>query len=62
MMNCLEAHPDIDAVIAANDVTAQGVIAAIEEANITREILITGFDAQTEAFVPMQPGQNKSNR
>jgi D-xylose transport system substrate-binding protein len=49
MKKCLDKYNDIDVVIAANDRLAGGVLRAIRESNIGREIAITGMDADVEA-------------
>ncbi|KJF43189.1 sugar ABC transporter substrate-binding protein [Draconibacterium sediminis] len=41
----LDAHPDVNAIIAGNDELAMGVIRAIKEAGMEDQILIAGMDA-----------------
>ena len=52
----LKNHPDIKAIIAANDVSALGAIDAIEEAGLTGKIVVTGFDAIPEALKAISTG------
>ena len=49
MQNMLQAHPQITAVFAANDVMALGAVEAIAAAGKTHAILVVGFDAQDDA-------------
>jgi ribose transport system substrate-binding protein len=49
----LAAHPDIQAVIAGNDLTALGASDAIEEAGRTNQISVAGFDALPEALLAL---------
>ncbi|WP_321372215.1 substrate-binding domain-containing protein [uncultured Draconibacterium sp.] len=41
----LKEHPDVDAIIAGNDELAMGVIRAINEVGVDRDILVAGMDA-----------------
>lgn len=49
MQNMLQAHPDITAVFACNDVMALGAVEAIAAARKTGAIAVVGFDAQDDA-------------
>ena len=57
MQNILEAHPDVQAVFAANDVMALGAVEAIGAASRTEEIIVVGFDAQDDAVTAMREGR-----
>ena len=54
---CLQQHPDIDAIIAANDFSAFGAIEAIEKSGITKHILVTGYDGHREAPYAIRQGK-----
>ena len=47
--NILQAHPDITALFACNDVMALGALEAIQAAGKARAISVVGFDAQDDA-------------
>ena len=47
--NILQAHRQIDALFACNDIMALGAIEAIAAAGRTGEIMVVGFDAVTDA-------------
>ena len=47
--NMLQAHPDIDAVFACNDMMALGAVEAIAAAGRTGKIRVVGFDAVEDA-------------
>jgi ribose transport system substrate-binding protein len=47
--NMLQAHPDITAVFACNDMMALGAVEAIRAANKTGQIHVIGFDAVDDA-------------
>jgi len=47
--NMLQAHPDIDAVFACNDMMALGAVEAIRAAGKTGKIRVIGFDAIDDA-------------
>ena len=53
----LAEHPDIQAIIAANDLTALGASDAIEEAGRTGQIKVAGFDALPEALLAIYDGK-----
>ena len=54
---CLQQHPDIDAIIAANDYSAFGAIHAIEKLGITKPILISGIDGHREVPYAIRQGR-----
>ena len=47
--NMLQAHPNVTALFACNDVMALGAIEAIAAAGKTAQITVVGFDAQDDA-------------
>jgi ribose transport system substrate-binding protein len=47
--NMMQAHPDIDAVFACNDMMALGAVEAIRAAGKTGKIRVIGFDAIDDA-------------
>ncbi|NTV23348.1 MAG: sugar ABC transporter substrate-binding protein [Nanoarchaeota archaeon] len=49
MKDLLKDNPDIDAIIAANDGTASGVIKALDEAGLSGKIPVSGQDAELGA-------------
>ncbi len=49
MKECLKENEEIDAVIASNDLLAQGAINALVEANVENMPYVTGQDADLEA-------------
>jgi len=55
MENMLQAHPDIQAVFAANDEMALGAVEAIFGAG--KNILVMGFDATDDAIAAIQEGR-----
>ena len=55
MENMLQAHPDIQAVFAANDEMALGAVEAIYGAG--KNILVMGFDATDDAIAAIQEGR-----
>ena len=57
--NILQANPDIQAVVAANDEMALGAIEAIKAANKVpgEDILVTGFDAGDDAIEKVKAGE-----
>jgi ribose transport system substrate-binding protein len=54
--NILQAHPDVSALFACNDLMALGAIEAIAAAGKTGKIVVVGFDAQPEARTAIQKG------
>lgn len=55
--NILQAHPNLRAVFACNDLMALGAIEAIAAAGKTGSILVVGFDAIEEARVAIREGR-----
>ena len=55
MENVLTSNPDVKAVFCANDVMALGVVEACQAAN-RGDIIIVGFDADTDAVAAIQEG------
>lgn len=55
--NLMQAHPDIDAVIATNDQAAMGALAAFESAGKLKDVKVYGFDATPEAVKFIQEGK-----
>lgn len=54
--NMMQAHPEIDAVFAANDIMALGAIEAIAAAGRTGRIRVIGFDAVDDARTAIEAG------
>jgi ribose transport system substrate-binding protein len=54
--NMLQAHPDLDALFACNDMMALGAIEAIAAAGRTGKIRVIGFDAVDDARQAMTQG------
>lgn len=56
--NLLQAHPNLKAIVAANDEMALGAIEAINGAGMTpgEDILVTGFDATEDALAAVEEG------
>lgn len=57
MQSMLQAHPDIDGVIAGNDPMALGAIAAIKEAGKLDQITVGGFDGSPDAAAAVKSGE-----
>jgi ribose transport system substrate-binding protein len=55
--NILQAHQDIDAVFACNDMMALGAIEAIKAANLKSEIKVVGFDATKDGRAAIEQGK-----
>ena len=55
--NLLQAHPDLDAIFAANDVMALGAVEAIAAAGRAGEVVVVGFDAQDDALDAVRAGR-----
>src|SRR5262245_15479197 len=53
--NLLQAHPAVDAIMAANDAMAMGVIEALDAAN--RKALVVGLNATKEAVDAIKAGK-----
>ncbi|MFL4476506.1 D-ribose ABC transporter substrate-binding protein [Paeniglutamicibacter sp. MACA_103] len=56
MQSMLQAHPDIEGVIAGNDQMALGAIAAIKEAGKLDDITVGGFDGNPDAAAAVEGG------
>jgi ribose transport system substrate-binding protein len=54
--NMLQAHPNIDAVFACNDIMALGAVEAIAAAGRTGRIRVIGFDAVDDAKQAIEAG------
>jgi ribose transport system substrate-binding protein len=57
MQNVLQAHPDVQAVFAANDVMALGAVEAIAAAGRAGSVTVVGFDAQDDARAAIRAGR-----
>jgi ribose transport system substrate-binding protein len=55
--NMLQAHPDIDALFACNDLMALGAIEAVAAAGRTGKIRVVGFDALDDARRAIEEGR-----
>ena len=55
MENMLQAHPDIQAVFAANDEMALGAVEAVSGAG--KKIMVVGFDATDDAIEAIKAGR-----
>ncbi len=55
--NMLTAHPDIQALFACNDEMALGAVEAIEQAGRTGDIVVVGFDANSDALAAVKAGK-----
>lgn len=53
----LAQHPDLRAVCAANDMLAEGALAAIAEAGRAGQLLVTGYDAIPDALIAIRTGR-----
>jgi len=54
--NILQAHPEVQAVFACNDMMALGAVEAIATAGKNKKILVMGFDATTDAREAIKVG------
>ncbi len=54
--NILQAHPQVNALFACNDLMALGAVEAIAAAGRTGKIVVVGFDAQPEAREAIKKG------
>lgn len=61
MEDILQAHPDINAVFAANDEMALGAISAIEAAGKSSQIKVFGVDATDEGLAALKAGKLASD-
>lgn len=52
----LAEHPDLDAIICANDEGALGINAALQEAGLRGKIHVSGFDGMPEAITALSQG------
>ena len=59
--NMLQAHPEIDAVFACNDMMALGAVEAIAAAGRTGRIRVIGFDAVDDARAAIRSGAMDSS-
>jgi ribose transport system substrate-binding protein len=59
--NMLQAHPDIDALFAANDLMALGAVEAIAAAGRTGRIRVVGFDALEDARKAIEAGRMEAS-
>lgn len=57
MENLLQTYPDVDAVIAANDEMALGAIEALDAAGLLENVIVTGFDANSDALKAVADGR-----
>ncbi len=57
MQNVLQAHPDLQAVFACNDLMALGALEAIAASGKTGQIVVVGFDAIDEAKEAIRAGK-----
>lgn len=55
--NLLQAHPDLTAIFACNDVMALGAVEAIAAAGRSDRITVVGFDAQDDARAAIAAGR-----
>ena len=61
MANLLQAHPEIDAVFACNDMMALGAVEAVRAAGRSKQIRIIGFDAVEDARRAIQAGEMEAS-
>lgn len=57
MQSIMQAHSEINAVIAGNDEMALGAIAALKEANRLDGVVIGGFDGSPDAVAAVKSGE-----
>ncbi|MGW3628386.1 substrate-binding domain-containing protein [Streptomyces sp. NPDC000880] len=57
MQLMLQAHPDVQGVIAGNDQMALGAIAAIKQAGKAGKIVVGGFDGSPDAVQAVEQGE-----
>jgi ABC-type sugar transport system substrate-binding protein len=55
--NLLQAHPDVNAIFAANDEMAMGAVEAISQVGKSDRILVTGLDANEDARKAVDEGR-----
>jgi len=56
MQSILQAHPNINAVIAGNDEMALGAVAALKEAGKIKQVKVGGFDGSPDAAAAIKAG------
>jgi ribose transport system substrate-binding protein len=59
--NMLQAHPDIDALFACNDLMALGAVEAIAAAGRSERIRVVGFDALDDARKAIEAGRMEAS-
>lgn len=57
VQNLLQAHPEVNAILCANDEMALGTAEAIDAAGLTGNILVSGVDANDDAVAAMREGK-----
>lgn len=57
METILQAHPDIDAVWAANDEMALGAVEALRSQNLVGKVIVGGFDATPDGVEAIDKGE-----
>jgi ribose transport system permease protein len=55
--NILQAHPELDAIFAANDEMALGALEAVDAAQRADEVRVIGFDAIPDALASIRAGR-----
>ena len=55
--NLLQAHPEIDAIFAANDEMALGAVEAVDAAQRLGDVVVIGFDAIPDALDNIRAGR-----
>ncbi len=53
----LQAHPDVNGIIAGNDTMALGAVAAVDAAGLTGKVLVAGFDGSPDAVAAIKDGK-----
>lgn len=61
MENLIQANPDIDAVLALNDEMALGAWQALDDAGMTGDVVISGFDGAVEGCNAILGGKLKAS-
>ena len=61
MENLIQANPDIDAVLALNDEMALGAWQALDDAGMTGDVVISGFDGAVEGCNAIIGGKLKAS-
>lgn len=61
MENLIQANPDIDAVLALNDEMALGAWQALDDAGMTDDVVISGFDGAVEGCNAILGGKLKAS-